>query len=290
MKKRTIPFGYEIRNGLILPEPSSAKIVIEIYNQYLNGQSFQSIATALTQKQIDYFDGKTEWNKQMIKRILEFEGYCGSEKYPQIIESHNFQAVSILIAKKYSGYNTDPRAVFLKKRTFCQECGERLYHDVQNKRYHRWKCRQCTKTVIAEEDFYKKIVESLNTVIEYPELLDKVETGSTYESEFEIIAQINALTHMLNSPNVHFETALADILSLAALKYDHCKYDITEELTKTIKSDFIGKTILSDMDLELMKRTVSHITINASGAITVHFINGATIQKEEGENDDRTQN
>ena len=76
----------------------------------------------------------------MVKRILECPMYCGTEKYPKIIDSTQFQAVAKLIASKYGGYNTDPRATVLKKRSFCQECGERIWHDVQSKQYRKM-CR-----------------------------------------------------------------------------------------------------------------------------------------------------
>lgn len=71
MKKRTIPFGYEIKNGIIKPEARSAEVVKSIYADYLNGKSFGSIAEELTMRQIDYFCGKTKWDKLMVKRVLE---------------------------------------------------------------------------------------------------------------------------------------------------------------------------------------------------------------------------
>ena len=229
--KRTIPYGYEFRDGYIGVEKTASSVVRGIYIEYLNGKSFATIAKELTAKGIDYYQGKTEWNKQMVKRVLECPMYCGTEKYPQIIEEAQFKAVAKLIATKYGGYNNDSRATVLRKRTFCQECGERIWHDMQHPKYRRWVCKKCNEHPIKDADFYKKVT---------------------------------------------------DILNLASLKYDNCEYDITEELTETIKQDYIGRQRLDDVDTELIERTVSHLTVDNQGKIAIHFINGATV-KTEGE-------
>ena len=71
MKKRTMPYGYEIRNGEITVDKNAAKIIEEIFTSYLDGMSFGNIADEMTCRGIDYYDGKTKWNKLMVKRILE---------------------------------------------------------------------------------------------------------------------------------------------------------------------------------------------------------------------------
>ncbi len=278
MKKRNIPFGYEIRNGEIAIVPISAKVVREIYIGYLNGKSFLSISEELTSRKIDYFEGKTEWNKLMVKRILECRVYTGNDKYPPIIEEDEFNAVAKLIASKYGGYNKDPRATVLKKRTFCQECGERIFRDIQSSKYHSWKCKKCLDVKMWEKNFYKGIIDILNSVIEHPELLDEIESAETFESEYELTAKNQALTNLLNSATVEFNTAFESIMSLASDKFDNCEYDITEELTETIKADFIGRKELIDVDTELIDRTVSHLTIDNNDKIAIHFINGAIVR------------
>ena len=70
--KRTIPYGYEFRDGYIGVEKTASSVVRGIYIEYLNGKSFATIAKELTAKGIDYYQGKTEWNKQMVKRVLEY--------------------------------------------------------------------------------------------------------------------------------------------------------------------------------------------------------------------------
>lgn len=135
MKKRTMPYGYEIRNGEITVDQDASKVIKEVFEAYLDGMSFAQIAAELTAQGIDYYEGKTQWNKLMVKRILECSFYLGTAKYPRIINHEQFESANTLISEKYGGYNKDPRATILKKRTFCQECGERITRDIQSTRY-----------------------------------------------------------------------------------------------------------------------------------------------------------
>ena len=106
-------------------------------------------------------------------------GQVLTAKYPPIITNEQFESVAMLISAKYGGYNKDPRATILKKRTFCQECGERITRDIQSARYHKWYCKGCLETALREERFYERILSALNAVIAHPELLDEVEPKDT---------------------------------------------------------------------------------------------------------------
>ena len=193
MKKRTMPYGYEIRNGEITVDQDASKVIKEVFEAYLDGMSFAQIAAELTARGIDYYEGKTQWNKLMVKRILECSFYLGTAKYPRIINNEQFESANTLISEKYGGYNKDPRATILKKQTFCQECGERITRDIQSTRYHKWFCKGCMNTQLREEKFYDRILKVLNMVIRHPELLDEVEPADTYESNYEVTSKTNEL-------------------------------------------------------------------------------------------------
>ena len=75
--QRTIPFGYQMRQGRIVREETESATVREIFNRYLQSESLQHIAEALTTEGIRYRQHSTSWNKGMVKRILENEHYLG---------------------------------------------------------------------------------------------------------------------------------------------------------------------------------------------------------------------
>ena len=57
--------------------PEQAKVVVEIYNQYLAGASLRMIKDSLEAKRIPNSLGGAEWNISAIRSILTNEKYCG---------------------------------------------------------------------------------------------------------------------------------------------------------------------------------------------------------------------
>lgn len=47
MSKRKLPFGYEIRSGVIIKERTEAETVTDIYSLYISGASFGEITDKL---------------------------------------------------------------------------------------------------------------------------------------------------------------------------------------------------------------------------------------------------
>lgn len=109
------------------------------------------------------------------------------------------------------------------------------------------------------------------------------------KTSYRLTAKTKEVNQLISSPTVSFDAAFEDILNLASLKYDSCEYDISEELTDTIKRDYLNRKLLEDVDNELIEHTVSHITVDSHGKITIHFINGAKVTAK-GETNGSTQN
>lgn len=92
MTNRKQPFGYHIEAGEIAILPAEAELVWLVFNDYLSGLSFQSLADKLEQQEVRYDVGKA-WNKNMIARMLEDRRYTGAEGYPKIVENDVYAAV-----------------------------------------------------------------------------------------------------------------------------------------------------------------------------------------------------
>ena len=76
-KNRYLPFGYRIRNGEIVIEPVEANIVRKAFEEYAAGASYASIAMAFQYSGVRYHADTPEWNKNMVKRMLENIRYVG---------------------------------------------------------------------------------------------------------------------------------------------------------------------------------------------------------------------
>ena len=89
--QRTIPFGYTMENGAIQCHPAESEAVREIYSRYLDGAAYSKIADEMMRQGIHYHQHTAEWNKHMVKRILENERYLGEKGYPAIIDQVTYK-------------------------------------------------------------------------------------------------------------------------------------------------------------------------------------------------------
>lgn len=118
MGNRKQPFGYKITMGEVVIHTEEARVVQQIFKQYLMDESLQIIADALREQGVIYDDGRS-WNKNTIARILEDERYAGEKGYPKLIEQEQLQAV----AEKRSQKAASPQKTELQKvlRKLCKK-------------------------------------------------------------------------------------------------------------------------------------------------------------------------
>ena len=93
MENRKLPFGYELQNGAIQINSKESDCVRWIFLMYLEGISLSEIAKELNFKGETRYNKTTDWNKNMIDRILQDQRYSGDLLYPQIISEELFQTV-----------------------------------------------------------------------------------------------------------------------------------------------------------------------------------------------------
>lgn len=90
MKNRRFPYGYEMKNGVIVVCLSEADILRQIFADYIGGAFLKTIADRLTTEKVEYLPGEYGWNKNRIKRIIEDERYMGTDTYEPIIDKDTF--------------------------------------------------------------------------------------------------------------------------------------------------------------------------------------------------------
>lgn len=88
LKNRSIPFGYYVINGKYALNNTESEVVQKIFSDYIGGKSLKIIASEI---QIPYNIGKSQWNKNMVCRVLENRKYIGENGYPQIITARDFE-------------------------------------------------------------------------------------------------------------------------------------------------------------------------------------------------------
>lgn len=99
-KNRYLPFGYCIRNGEYTVHEQEAEYIRMIYLAYVAGASYQSLAVKMQESGVRYHTDSSDWNKHMVKRILENERYTGTAEFPAILSKELFDRVMRLRESK----------------------------------------------------------------------------------------------------------------------------------------------------------------------------------------------
>ena len=285
MKNRYTPFGYEVKNGAIVIEPTEGKVVQGIFSDYLDGMSLQSIAEMLTCKQVEYLPNQSEWNKNRIARILSDVRYLGTDVYEAIIEPEMFdQARHIKESRNTQsecerGKIISPSVVSI----VCGKCGcavRRLY-DSRRRNKQRYVCtnEQCgTRYRISEEDMLRMMKELLCDA--EPEVIENAD-----ESEMlEIHRLQQEADRAIDFCRTDAERARNLILECADKRYQAASKGRAnvDKLRRYLNSD--DMVVDRQTALELM----SKITLITDEQISITLINGQTIGKENGNGADHT--
>ena len=282
-KNRNIPFGYTMQKGEIIAEPTESQAVKDIFKLYLNGKSMSEIARQMSINQISY-DGITfDWNKNMVKRILENEKYLGKDGYPALIDSETFNHANARKKSKATSINEISEELkIIRSLTYCTECGHRLSRIGGNTQTDKWDCRnpECSRFNYRLTDNMIKdiLLHILNSVIANPDLLDTDSEISGYTPNIKVKCQQNELNRLMDNPEIDTEKVKTEILRLAELKYDCCTYNDSPQKTEYLKELISGREQLNMLDIDLLKSCVSRILIGHFYTIEIEFINGVTIK------------
>lgn len=282
-KNRNIPFGYTMQKGEILEEPTERQAIIYIFKLYLDGRSMSEIARQMSISQISYNGITFDWNKNMVKRILENEKYLGKDGYTALIDSETFYRANARKKSKATSVNEISEELkIIRSLTYCTECGHKLSRIGGNTQTDKWNCRnpECSRFNYRLTDNMIKdiLLHILNAVIANPDLLNTDSEISGYEPGIEVKCKQNEVNRLMDNPQIDTEKAKTEILKLAELKYECCTYDEGPQKTEYLKELLSGKEQLNIIDYDLLKSCVSRILIGHFYTIEIEFINGVTIK------------
>ena len=110
------PFGYKYKyneqgkNPVVVIDEEKAKIVKEIFSDYLKGLSLKQIADKLNDKGITTQRGN-KWSKQAVQTILKNDFYTGIVRFDDIVKEGNHEAIinKITFGKVQSKLNRNRR-------------------------------------------------------------------------------------------------------------------------------------------------------------------------------------
>lgn len=285
MKNRTLPYGYQYADGVIVIQPQECRRVKDICKAYLAGESLLSIANVLNEKGIEYMPDVVGWNKGRLKRIIEDERYLGSESYPAILDTETYESMQKLKEERNTQKACDRKADIFQINVPVQcpvcGCGMQRRHDSRLKGCaQRWICKngKCQKMLAkADEELLNEITDLLNIVIASPDMI-RIPTDTDREPSIEVRRLDNEIGRMLEGFDFDKDDLRKKILKRVSLKYQ----DIAPETytAKRLRADFAEANPLSVFSADLFARTVKTIRFDENGSTRIILINDQQIRKE----------
>ncbi len=267
-------FGYQIIGGKNVVNVSQAEIINKSMLDYLNGTSLMKKAEELTAKGIEYAPGKSQWNKNRVRRMITDTNYLGNENFPKIVEKDLFDRVLSVIDSRNNQKNTNRDEIFSSSLIpiRCANCGTKTYRKYESnykipKVFHICENPECNKRyVIYDIDFRRAVREALS------ETDEKIKSSSN-EISREIYRLNNEIERDLQSIEIDENILKNKIFECAALQYS--QFTIPKE-----SIDYSQMNLCSlDFNREV-KRRIKTIYLKSNDEIWLHMTDGQIVLKE----------
>ena len=277
--QRKTPFGYMVRDGETVPCPAEADAVQDIFTRYLAGASYNEITERMSSGNIPYHQHTRQWNKHMVKRILENGKYLGTDVYPRLVSDEDFLAVQL---QREDKTNCIPCLVSLapvKEKAVCAVCGKKIRRDTKANGRPRWVCSNadCGAVVYIDDGtLHKQVTKALLRLADAPDLLMPPPTPEAAPSTDALRIQ-NELNVCFNRSDINHDYMKTLIFAAAAEQYAVLP-DLTPAHDMELLRERLEAASASDDDLrELLAKAVKTIRIGGQDYIELELTNGTMI-------------
>lgn len=281
--QRKTPFGYMVRGGETIPCPAEADAVQSIFTRYLSGASYGKIAEEMSRGNISYHQHTPQWNKHMVKRILENERYLGTDVYPRLVSDEDFLAVQ-LQRKDKTDYAPCPTGLNpIREKAVCAVCGRKVRRDTKVNGRPRWVCSgsNCGAIVhVSDEKLQAHVTKLLRQLAAVPAMLTPAPSPEAVPS-MDAIRIENELNLCFNRSDINPDYMKTLIFAAAAERYT-----VLPDLTSIHDMEVLRQRMeahpATESDLrELLAKAVRAVRIGGPDYIELELTNGQIIGKEQ---------
>lgn len=222
----------------------------------------------------------------MVRRILENRHYIGDEEYPAIVTADEFEKANKKRLSKGGERVTDTvQEKFFKYHTVCGQCGGRFTRRRNwSKTREKWYCTcGCKNTVYIDDKlFYSQIHSIVSRVIAEPSLLNMLlQENSLCALTPEVMRADKEIDRMTERKNIDFLPVKKAIFSNVSDKFDCCTLDRAKAFSGVLMQYYGEQTASDNMNIKVLEDTVDKITVDGNGIVSVEFLNGCRISKED---------
>lgn len=244
---RKQPFGYRVEGGKLVTHPEEQPWVVHIFCQYNGGASFQELADEMNSLAIPYEQGK-DWNKNVISRILADCRYAGEKGYPRIIGWEELEIAAQRRSAKQCQRQLTPVQKLLKKKCSCK----------------------------VTPRIEQAVLNLLNDLTMYPEQITTPRTPNGMTSRIEACKA--ELEELLRQLPVNEKHAQEKLMEMAAAMYQ--TIDSREYETTRMRRYFQDSELRTELDTEVIAKTISGIWITETGRIAIMLKNEQVMEME----------
>lgn len=266
MKIRNIPFGWKYENGKKVLHEREADVLRNMYQDYLQGNSLAASVRLLELLKIEYQEGKRDWNKSRVRRLLSDERYLGTEEYSPIIDPETFEAVQKKLKEaNQQGAVNRKDAIYQIHNVHCDRCGAIMKRrpSYSGKRYERWVCQNDSCHLIAakpDAELIEDLRLQLNMLIQEPQKI-RYEKKKHAEKQKQ---QARARARLIGADT---EDQYRKLTAQIAEAYS--RLDTNEYLTQRLRDEFNKQEPLSVFSWELYAHAVKEVRMQADGTISI---------------------
>ncbi|ETA81693.1 recombinase family protein [Youngiibacter fragilis] len=285
--QRKIPFGYTMKQGEIQCSPTESAAVKEIFRLYADGMAYSKIAAEMMRRGLRYHSRTAEWNKHMVKRILENERYLGEKEYPPILEPEAFLRAQLVRGGKNTHTPCPDYIRPIREKAVCGMCGGRMLRDTRAEGKPRWYCEKdgcANRRYIEDEDIRTALSERLDVLARTPNLLDWPLPQNTDEPTLEAVRIRNEVIRELNKAEPGAEYTKMLILACAAEQYSGLPDATPYYQIRRLRNKIGGQPMDEILREEIFRTAVQEVHFTADGGLRLRLINGKTL--EEGGKED----
>lgn len=280
MANRYIPFGYVISDGKMMIIETQADVVRNVFSLYVQGNSFKNISDKLNLLPITYAEGR-EWNKNIVKRIIENKKYIGDREYPPVIPAETYTLANKCKEKRTTNsedkytHRLEKYGKILK----CSQCGSKMIRSRSGKGEKQriyWKCSNCDcdgyKHMLNHKSLEMSVANLLNAIADDTSII-KTDIGTGFETNTDVIYAENQLNDVLQNNETEFKDVAEKIFSLTDIKFGLCKSADNSAVSEKIEKCFIIYPKCETADMKIVNEIIRKIKISPDKEITIELIN-----------------
>lgn len=282
--QRKTPFGYAIQSGVLTASATEADAVRNIYTLYVSGLSYSKIAEEMMRRGVHYHRHTPEWNKHMVKRILENQKYIGADRYPRLVADEDFLRAQHLREDKTT-YAPCPAYIEpIREKCRCGACGNRMTRDTKSHGRPRWLCgnEACgNRRSIPDEELRDEVAAQLSELALAPHLLRKYLHPPKRETSLEPLRLQNQINCEFNRADTSLEYLRVLILACFTEQYNELPDPTPHHRLKNLLERLERHPANEDTLQELFTQVVCSVRIGQNGAIALKLADGQIFEREE---------